>query len=97
MFRHIVLLTLVDDADEGHRDAIVERLSALPGSIPEIRSYTIGTDAGVDQGNADLCVIADFDDREGYVVYRDHRDHRAVIDERITPVLRSRSAIQFDL
>jgi hypothetical protein len=97
MFRHIVLLTLVDDASDEQRDAIVERLSVLPGTIDEIRSYTIGTDAGVNQGNADLCVVADFDDRDGYLVYRDHPDHRAVIDERITPVLESRSAIQFDL
>ena len=96
MFRHIVLLTLDAGATAEQRAAIVDALSMLPARIPEIASYVIGTDAGVNQGNADLCVMADFDDRDGYLVYRDHPEHRAVIDERITPVLASRTAIQFE-
>jgi hypothetical protein len=97
MFRHIVLLNLSSGAPGGSADAIVAGLSTLPAQIEEIRSYSIGTDAGVNQGNADVSVVADFDDREGYLVYRDHPAHRAVIDERITPVLESRSAIQYEL
>ena len=57
--------------------------STLPGRIPEIRGYTIGTDAGVNEGNFDLVIVADFDDVDGYVVYRDHADHQAVIREHI--------------
>ena len=96
MFRHIVLLTLSSSAPDGATGSIVDGLSALPNQIEEIRSYSIGTDAGVNQGNADVSVVADFDDRDGYLVYRDHPAHRAVIDERITPVLESRSAIQYE-
>jgi hypothetical protein len=97
MFRHIVLLTVSSGAPDGASRSIVDALSTLPSQIPEIRSYSIGTDAGVNQGNADVSVVADFDDRDGYLVYRDHPAHRAVIDERITPVLESRSAIQYEL
>jgi hypothetical protein len=97
MFRHIVLLTLSSGAPDGAAGAIVDGLSTLPARIDEIRSYSIGTDAGVNQGNADVSVVADFDDRDGYLVYRDHPAHRAVIDERITPVLESRSAIQYEI
>jgi Stress responsive A/B Barrel Domain len=97
MFRHIVLLTLSSAAPDDAADSIVAGLSTLPAQITEIRSYSIGTDAGVNQGNADVSVVADFDDRDGYLVYRDHLSHRAVIDERITPVLESRSAIQYEL
>ncbi len=78
-------------------ESIVAGLSTLPGQITEIQRYSIGTDAGVNQGNADVSVVADFDDRDAYLVYRDHPVHRAVIDERITPVLESRSAIQYEL
>ena len=93
MFRHVVLLTFDGPADVA--EGIAASLTSLPGLIPEIRSYQIGLDAGINPGNASLAVIADFDDQDGYLVYRDHPEHRRVIDEQITPVLTSRSAIQF--
>ena len=68
-------------------DAIVEGLETLPGSIPEIRRYVIGRDARINDGNADLTAVADFDDVDGYLVYRDHPAHKAVISERIAPHL----------
>ena len=97
MFRHIVLLTFDDATSPADVDVIVERLEALPGLIPEIGRYVIGRDAGINEGNADLAVVADFDDVEGYLVYRDHPDHTTVISERIAPRLRARNAIQFEL
>ena len=96
MFRHIVLLTLDPDAGADAAASICESLRALPGKIPEIRSYVIGLDAGLDPTKATLAVLAGFDDLDGYLVYRDHPEHRKVIDEEITPVLAARSAIQFE-
>ena len=98
MLRHIVLLTLRPDAPEHQRELIVEQLSALPGIVEELRGYSVRVDAGIDAAsstNADLCVIADFDDLDGYLSYRDHPAHRSVIDEHIAPFLQSRSAVQF--
>ncbi len=95
MFRHIVLLTFTDTTTEADLDAVVGGLRALPGVIPEIRRYVVGRDAGVNEGNAGLGVVADFDDVAGYLVYRDHPRHRQVIDDHITPHLSDRSAIQF--
>ena len=41
-------------------------------------------------------VVADFDDVDGYLVYRDHPDHQAVIQELIRPILAARAAVQHD-
>ena len=41
--------------------------------------------------------LADFDDVDGYLVYRDHPDHQAVIRERIRPILADRAAVQHHL
>ena len=41
-------------------------------------------------------MIAEFDDRAGWEAYRDDPEHRRIVDERITPHLRSRSATQFE-
>lgn len=97
MFRHIVLLTFDDATSPADVDAIVEGLETLPGSIPELRRYVFGRDARINDGNADLGVVADFDDVDGYLVYRDHPAHRTVNSERIAPHLAARSAIQIEV
>jgi hypothetical protein len=94
--RHISLLTFRDDTTDDQRDAIVAGLRELPGKIPELRSYVVGTDAGLAEGNASLAIVADFDSAEGYEAYRDHPAHQAVATQLIVPVLTARSAIQHD-
>jgi len=96
VFRHVVLLRWVPDATDDQRSAVESGLAPLPSLIPEIRSYVVGADAKVSEGNFDLAIVADFDDIDGYLVYRDHPDHVAVIAERIRPILAERSAVQHE-
>lgn len=95
MIRHCVNLTFTPGTTEAQVQAILDGLAGLPGAIPEIRAYTFGRDLGLAEGNASLTVVADFDDVDGYVVYRDHPAHQKVIAEAIRPVLASRAAGQF--
>ncbi|MEM7288700.1 MAG: Dabb family protein [Actinomycetota bacterium] len=97
MFRHTVLLKLNDDATDDQRDTIREALAALPALIPEIESYTIGTNAGDRPDNFDFAVIGDFADKAAYQVYADHPDHIRVIQEHIAPLLTGRAAVQFEV
>jgi hypothetical protein len=94
VFRHVVLLRWKADATSEQRSAVESGLARLPGHIPEIRSYTVGSDARVNEGNYDLVIVADFDDVDDYLVYRDHADHLAVIREHIAPILADRAAVQ---
>ena len=96
MFRHVVMLRWNPEATPEQRAAVGAGLATLPDRIPEIREYTIGTDAGVNEGNYDLVIVADFDDVEAYLVYRDHADHQAVIREHIAPILAERAAVQHE-
>jgi len=93
-FRHVVVLKFNDDATDAQRAEIVAALHTLPTTIRSLRSYVVGLDAGVDQGNASLAVVADFDDVDGYVEYRDDPVHRRIIAELIRPILASRTAVQ---
>lgn len=95
MIRHCVILTLKPDTTEAQVQDILDGLHGLPAAIPEIRAYTFGIDAGIDDGNASLSVVADFDDAAGYATYRDHPVHRKVVVELIRPVLAARAAVQF--
>ncbi len=94
-FRHAVLFRWREDATEQRKKTLEERLRELPGLIPEIEAYDIGADAGVNAGNFDYAVVADFADRDAYLVYRDHPAHTAVINECLKPILADRAAIQY--
>ena len=72
-------------------------LAALPGRIPEIRDYRFGPNLGINPGTYDFVVVADFDDEQAYLTYRDHPDHQAFIAELITGNVADRAAIQFRL
>jgi hypothetical protein len=49
------------------------------------------------EGNFDLAIVADFDDVDAYLVYRDHPDHVSLFNERIRPILADRAAVQHEI
>jgi hypothetical protein len=97
MFRHVALFTWTPEATGEQREAVTTGLSALPGLIGTVRDYRVGPDAGLAEGNFDFAVVADFDDAAGFVAYRDHPAHQAVLAERIRPILASRAAVQYEI
>jgi hypothetical protein len=97
MVRHVVLLTFTDAATDAEIDGIATALRTLPDQIPELRHYVVGVDLGLAEDNADLQVVADTDDVDGYLAYRDHPEHQRIIAEQIRPILASRTAAQIAL
>ncbi|MED7929304.1 Dabb family protein [Nonomuraea sp. LP-02] len=97
MIRHIVLFTWTDDATDEQKATVTAELRKLPDAIPELRSYTVGPDAGINQGNHAYAVVADFDSADDYLVYRDHPRHQAVIAEHIKPIVATRASAQIEV
>ncbi|TYB54789.1 Dabb family protein [Nonomuraea sp. PA05] len=97
MIRHIVLFTWTEAATAEQKAAVTAELRKLPGLIPQLRAYMVGEDAGINQGNHEYAVVADFDSVDDYLVYRDHPDHQKVIADSIKPILASRAAVQLSL
>ncbi|MFA1549936.1 Dabb family protein [Actinomadura chokoriensis] len=95
-FRHVVMFKWAEGTTTGQQDEVAAKLGQLPGRIPEIGTYSIGVDAGVNPGAYDFVVVADFADRDAYLVYRDHPAHRAMIEEFIAPIVAERAAIQYE-
>lgn len=89
--RHVVLLTLDESCDV---DGLVAALRELPAQIPSLRSYVVGRDLGLSEGNATVAVVADCDDEAGWIAYRDHPAHQQIIAERVRPHLVQRTAVQ---
>lgn len=96
MIRHIAMFCWTADATEEQCQELSDRLAALPDLVPSIVGYTFGPDLELNEGNFDYAVVADFTDVDGYVTYRDHAAHQAVIAECIAPIRASRSAVQFE-
>ena len=97
MFRHVVMMRWSPGTTSADVNAIVEALGGLPAAIAELRDYRFGHDVGINEGNFDFAVVADFADADDYIVYRDHPLHRAVIAERIAPHLAERAAVQYEV
>lgn len=96
-FRHIVVFTWTEEATEEQKLTVARRLSTLPGLISQVRAYVAAPDAGVNPTSCDFAVVADFDNVDDYLVYRDHPMHRQIITESITPIVASRAAVQMEI
>ena len=97
MIRHSVMFTWKPEATEEQKKRVAGELSRLPGIIPSLKAYSMGTDIGVNQGNWQFVVVADFDDLDGYLAYRDDPTHRGIIAEHIQPIIATRAAVQYEL
>jgi len=95
MIRHTVLFQWTEAATQEQRQAVQTELAALAPTVPSIRAFVIGADAGLAPGNFHFAVTADFDDEAGFFAYRDDSAHREVIARVIAPIVAERVAVQF--
>lgn len=94
-FRHVVMFQFADHVDDDYVDRLRDGLNALPPQIEEIRGYVHGADVNISEGNYDYVVVADFDNVQGFVTYRDHPAHVLFIEEVIKGNVADRAAIQY--
>jgi Stress responsive A/B Barrel Domain len=97
MLRHVVLFAWVPEATDEQKQQVTDELRSLPPLMSGLRSFHVGPDAGVVDGNADFALVADFDDTASYLAYRNHPTHRAIIDQVINPIIKNRVAIQYEV
>jgi Stress responsive A/B Barrel Domain len=97
MIRHVVLMSWTDATTPEKVRQVIDELSALGPKLSGLRDYHAGSDAGINDGNFDFAVVADFDDAASYVAYRDDPGHRDIVSRLITPMLRERVAVQYEV
>jgi hypothetical protein len=99
MIRHIVTFKLAADSDDLRASQaawIASQLESLVPLIPEIVALTMVLDVNVTPANADVALIADYEDHAALDRYQVHPDHVRVSSS-IKPLLAARSAIDFEL
>ena len=96
MIRHVVTFRWTPEATQEQKQRVAAELARLPALVPSLRAYHLGADLGLNPGNFDFAVAADFDDAEGYLAYRDHPEHRSIVAEFIQPIVTERAAVQYE-
>ncbi len=86
MFRHVVLFTWKDDATEEQKQALHDGLAKMPPAIDSSGRTSSAPTPGSTPANCDYALVADFDDEAGYLTYRDHPVHRALVERYVTPI-----------
>jgi Stress responsive A/B Barrel Domain len=97
MFRHVVLFRWTEGATQAQQETMADELRKLPAAVDTIRGYHAGPDAGVNPGNYNFAVVAEFDDADGYRTYRDHPAHRSVVEQYVNPIVAQRAAVQYQM
>jgi hypothetical protein len=95
MFRHTVLFRWKAEAAPEQKEETVSQLALLPSLVPSLRAFASRADAGLNEGNYDFAVTADFDDLAGYLTYRDDPRHREIVTKYVEPILADRAVIQY--
>lgn len=97
MIRHVVLFTWTEDMTDELERQLAAELNALAPTLPGVRSYHAGPDAGLVEGNFDFAVVGDFNDAAAYVAYRDHPAHQDIIGRLSRPNTASRASVQYEI
>jgi heme-degrading monooxygenase HmoA len=92
-----VLFAWIPEATDKQQRQAAEELRALPPLMTGLRSFHVGPDAGIVAGTFDFALVADFEDAESYLAYRNHPAHRAVVEQVINPIAKERVAVQYEI
>ena len=84
MIRHVVMFRFLDEAEGKSKEENLikakQLLEILPSKIKEIKFYEVGIGKQMTAASCDLCLISGFDTWEDLNVYREHPEHRKVVD-----------------
>ena len=79
MIRHVAHFTWTEGMTEAMEEQFAAELTALGSTLPGLRAYRAGPDVGIKEGNFDFAVVADFEDVDSYLGYRDNAENQDII------------------
>ncbi|MCB1038932.1 MAG: Dabb family protein [Acidimicrobiales bacterium] len=95
--RHVVCFRFHPGTEPTAIEALGSALRSLGDRLPQVRTYDVGPDVGVNPPSWDFAVSATFDDADGYLAYRDDPDHQAIIRDLVDPITDQRVSVQFEV
>lgn len=96
MLTHIWSMSFTEDTTAAQREAFLAAMAELPDRIEGVASFRSGSDLGLNPGNADVVIVAEFADAGAWQAYIEAPAHAAFVEQHVTPLRASWGAIQFD-
>ena len=93
MITHIWSMTFTEQATAEQRTAFVEAMAALPSQIEGVASFRSGVDLGLNPGNYDVSIVAEFTDEQAWRSYIEAPAHVDFVENHVTPLCASWGAI----
>ncbi|WP_427385238.1 Dabb family protein [Janibacter sp. G56] len=94
MITHVWSMTFTDETTDEQRASFIAAMAELPSKIEGVASFRSGTDLGLNRGNADVGIVAEFADADAWSAYIKHPAHVAFVDDHVTPLCASWGAFQ---
>lgn len=94
MITHIWSMTFTEQATPQQRVAFIEAMAALPSQIDGVATFRSGVDLGLNPGNVDVGIVAEFTDQDAWRAYIDAPAHVAFVQSHVTPLCQTWGAIQ---
>lgn len=95
--RHVALFRFGADVTGEQVRALAAGLDRLPEAVGVMLDYRHGRDLAINEASYDYGVVGDFATVDDYVTYRDHPEHRALIERLVTPIVTDRASIQIEI
>lgn len=96
MITHIWSMTFTPETTDEQRAAFLAAMAALPHQIDGVTSFRSGTDLGLNPGNSEVAIVAEFADADAWSAYINAPAHSTFVADHVTPLCASWNAIQFD-
>jgi len=84
VIKHIVLFRLKDFTEGASKEENLtkfeELLSGLPEKIEEIKQFEFGSNISQSPNASDICLVSAFENEEDLDVYRNHPEHKKVVE-----------------
>jgi Stress responsive A/B Barrel Domain len=97
MICHVWMMSMKSGVTAVQRKALLEGMAKLPAEIDGIVSFKSGEDLGLSSENADIVIIAEFENEQSWRTYLEAPAHQRLAVRLVDPVYGNGSAIQISV
>lgn len=94
MITHVWSMTFNDQATAEQRAEFGTAMAKLPSQIDGVASFKSGVDLGLNPGNSEVVIIAEFTDEQAWRSYIEAPAHVAFVEQHVSPLCATWNAIQ---
>jgi hypothetical protein len=93
VIRNVVMVKLKPGTAPEQVERLINELQGM--QIPGMAHLSVGTDAGLREGNLDLVIVVDLDDEAAYRAYDEDAEHNRIRRDLVAPIAERVERIQY--